>query len=458
MAGIIRPGEHPNPRRPHKQRPAPSPGTAADLSHTELYPPDPKNCLSNRYTPRLEPHITRSKQTTVVLSNRYKLRRSTSSTFRSPFRRPCPCSSSPAVPKLVLGFLLAAIALLAGCGNKPLTKSQLRSITSEVVAAAEKVTQKKTEITIRPEHQSYVNEAAGAPPADNIYVTLTDASQTRALTQALDQIARRHKLEIIGTTSGGILRFDYAFNRVRTHTIHVVTPVATRARLSSPKQGPAKARLAIILDDIGYDRAAADRLMALPFPLTVSVLPHLPLSAEVAEEAFRRGDQVLLHLPMESEANGAKAEEIELRVGMTQQQVGDALAGMLDSVPHVVGANNHQGSRATADAALMQSLMPALRQRGLFFVDSRTTPATVAFDTAERDGVRAASRKVFLDDTPTREAVLQQLDLAARDALRDGFSIAIGHPHPATIAALTEGVPALEARGIRLVFASEVVK
>ena len=199
-------------------------------------------------------------------------------------------------------------------------------------------------------------------------------------------------------------------------------------------------------------------LLALPFPLTVSVLPHLPLSTEVAEEAFRRGDQVLLHLPMESLAEGAKPEEIELRVGMTGAQVSDALAGMLETVPHVVGVNNHQGSRATADAALMQALMPALRQRGLFFIDSRTTAATVAYDAAERSQVRAASRKVFFDDRPAKEAVLAQLDLAARDALRDGTAIAIGHPHPATIAALMDGVPRLEARGIRLVFASDVVQ
>ncbi len=81
----------------------------------------------------------------------------------------------------------------------------------------------------------------------------------------------------------------------------------------------------------------------------------------------------------------------------------------------------------------------------------------MAYDAAERAGVPAASRKVFLDDTPTREAVLAQLDLAARDAARDGSAIAIGHPHPATIAALAEEAPRLEARGIRLVFASELV-
>ncbi len=129
---------------------------------------------------------------------------------------------------------------------------------------------------------------------------------------------------------------------------------------------------------------------------------------------------------------------------------------MLDTVPHAAGVNNHQGSRATADPALMAALMPALRDRGLFFIDSRTTAATVAYAAAERSGVRAASRKVFLDDTPTREAVLAQLDLAARDAIRDGSAIAIGHPHAETIAALAESLPRLEARGIRLVFASQL--
>jgi len=106
----------------------------------------------------------------------------------------------------------------------------------------------------------------------------------------------------------------------------------------------------------------------------------------------------------------------------------------------------------------MDALMPALRGRNLFFIDSRTTAATVAYDAAERAGVPAASRKVFLDDVPTKDAILAQLALAARDASRDGSAIAIGHPHAATIAALAEGVPELEARGVRLVLVSDLVR
>jgi uncharacterized protein len=357
-------------------------------------------------------------------------------------------------------FTLVALVFvyLSGCGEKSLGKAELREITSEIVSAAQKATQHKSEIAIRPEVQPGGVTGAGRFAGDDIYVTLGDPSQANALAQAFDSIARRHKLAISESTSGGVERFDLRFNGTRTHTIHVVTPASARV-LPPARQGNGSApRLAIILDDIGYDRAAADAALTLPFPITVSVIPHLPLSAEVAEEAYRRGDQVLLHLPMEAEADGAKREPIELRVGMTSREVESDLAGMLETVPHAAGVNNHQGSRATADPALMSALMPALQQRGLFFIDSRTTAATVAFDAAKRAGVRSASRKVFLDDTPNRAAILAQLELAARDAARDGYAIAIGHPHPATIAALAEGVPRLEARGIRLVFASDVVQ
>jgi polysaccharide deacetylase 2 family uncharacterized protein YibQ len=235
-----------------------------------------------------------------------------------------------------------------------------------------------------------------------------------------------------GATHGDVLRFDFSRRGNRTHTIQVITPLPARPR-QLVEHARAVPRLAIVIDDLGYDQSVADALLALPFPLTASVLPNLLLSTQVAEQAYRRGDQVLLHLPMESESEAAKREGIELRVGMSAKQVESALSGMLKTVPHVAGINNHEGSRGSADPALMDALMPALSRRGLFFIDSRTTAKTVAYQAAKRSGVRAASRKVFLDDTPTREAILEQLDLAARDAMRDGSAIAIGHPHPATI-------------------------
>lgn len=241
-------------------------------------------------------------------------------------------------------------------------------------------------------------------------------------------------------------------------------PKRSRSRsVSQPSapRGNRKPELAIILDDLGNDSAAADACIALPFDVTLSVLPDLPLSTHVAEAGRRKGKEILLHLPMQS--NGAqpegpeKPEENELRVGMAAGEVDAELAAMLATVPHAVGVNNHEGSRATADSALMQALMPALRRRGLFFIDSRTTPATVAYQTAENSGVPAASRKVFLDDTITSDAIRGQLELAARDAIRDGSAIAIGHPHPATISVLSSEHNELTDRGIKFVFASDLV-
>lgn len=369
-------------------------------------------------------------------------------------------------PSLFFAVLIAvAVVFLAGCEKKVLSKSELRAVTNEIVGAAQRVAGRKSEIAIRPEIQLSRSGAPGQIAVDNIYMSLADPAQASALRQDLTEIARRHNLSIAESSAGGVIRFDFSRDGNRTHAIHVVTPLTIRSHTPAGHSAGnlrGNPRLAIILDDMGHDRAAADSLLALPFPLTISVLPHLPLSAEVAEEAYRRGDQILLHLPMEPEAGGGGSEgvtreEIELRVGMNPDQVNSTLDGMLETVPHAAGVNNHEGSRATADLPLMQALMPALRGRNLFFIDSRTTAATVAFDAAERAGVPAASRKVFLDDTPTKEAVLAQLALAARDASRDGYAIAIGHPHPATIAALAQEVPKLEARGVRFVFASDLV-
>ena len=329
-------------------------------------------------------------------------------------------------------------------------------MTTEVVASTQKITNNKAQIIVRPQIQSSKRGGSGA--VDDIYVSLSAPSQEATLRESLNSIAARHGLAITtATASPGITRFDLSFNGTRTHTIHMVTPLSSAQSLTHKYSVQAgTARLAIIIDDMGYDRSAADAVIALPFRLTVSVLPHLPISSEIAEEANTRGDQVLLHLPMESDAATAKSEEIELRVGMSPAQVSSAVSGMLETVPHVVGVNNHQGSRATSDPALMQALMPLLRERGLFFIDSRTDAKTVAYDIAKLDGVHAASRKVFLDDIATRGAIITQLRLAARDAQRDGFTIAIGHPRSETIAALAEEVPKLESK-VKFVFASDLV-
>ena len=302
---------------------------------------------------------------------------------------------------------------------------------------------------------------AEAPPAgaiDHIYVTLASESERAAIEQELDAIAGKFGLRRMApaVAESGTAQIDYALGRRRTHSVHLlVAPRRSRAARSSAESSGA--RLAIIIDDLGYDRAAADGVLALPWPLTVAVLPNLPHSWQAAEEAQRRGLEVLLHLPMQSENGAAPPESVELRAGMPAQEAQEILARMLESVPYVAGVNNHQGSLATQDEKLMAAVMATLRERELFFIDSRTTAASVAYAAAQRAGVPAAYRSVFLDDEPDRDSILRQLRRAERQAREQGWAIAIGHPHPVTLAVLRANLPQLEARGFRFVFASELV-
>ena len=216
-------------------------------------------------------------------------------------------------------------------------------------------------------------------------------------------------------------------------------------------------RLAIIIDDLGADLAPATALFALDYPLTLSILPNHPHSADIADEARHRGYQVMLHLPMQSLANETPEPE-ELRTGMSSAEVARALTEMLQTVPHVSGVNNHQGSLVTSDPRMMAELMPLLRQRNLFFIDSRTTAATVAYQAAQTARVPSSFRDVpFLDDVRDVSAIRKQLELAIRDAKERGEGIAIGHPHPETLRALAEVLPQVEARGVHLVYASDLV-
>jgi polysaccharide deacetylase 2 family uncharacterized protein YibQ len=238
------------------------------------------------------------------------------------------------------------------------------------------------------------------------------------------------------------------------------TQPAKKAKVArrAPATGVSGPKLAIILDDLGNDREAAETIFALHCPLTISVLPYHPHSTEIAEEAQRRGLEVMLHLPMRAVANETP-ETHQLEAGMSADDVARELDGMLESVPTASGVNNHEGSLATTDAKLMAELMPLLKQRELFFVDSRTTAATVAFEEAERAGVRRGFRNVpFLDDVQEMGAIRKQLEAAIRRAKEKGAAIAIGHPHAETLRALKEELPQAEAEGVRLVLVSELVK
>jgi polysaccharide deacetylase 2 family uncharacterized protein YibQ len=360
-------------------------------------------------------------------------------------------------------FLLAVLS--SGCKKKEenrLTPSQVHQITRDLAAAAASAVPAGTLIKLR---QGASNQQLGS--MDYLRIVLkndSSADLNRAavakLIQSLNTVAtRNHLTHDSPTRTGDLLHFKLRHAGLPALEIEIVaraTPVSgVEAKNSSGKA--ANARLAIIIDDLGNDRAAAEAVFALGYPLTISVLPNHEHSVDIAKEAHRRGFQVMLHLPMQSVANETP-EAQELHPGMPAPEVAALLDQFLQNVPDAAGVNNHQGSQATADAALMDELMPVLRDRHLFYVDSRTTTATVAYDTAQDFGVRSAFRNVpFLDDVPEVAAVRKQLELALRGAREKGEAVAIGHPHPATLQALREVLPRAQEQGVRLVLASELV-
>jgi uncharacterized protein len=349
--------------------------------------------------------------------------------------------------RTALTAALLLLALLIGCRKRP-SDREVRGAAAELVESARRATGGKAQIAVW-------EERGAEGLRESVAIRLGDATRLAALERALDRAAERNRLARVEVQrAAGELRFSYRQNGRITQSIGILWPVAPPPRTLAAA-GP---RLAIIIDDLGYDRPADEAVLRLRFPLTVSVLPDLPDSRAISEEAHARGYQVLLHLPMQPEGSGARTEAKELRPGMGQEEVTRTIAAMLATVPPAVGVNNHEGSLATTDSALMAETMQVLRARRLFFIDSRTTTATVAYQTARAAGVPAAYRNVFLDDAPNREAVLRQLERAARLAREHGWSIAIGHPHPATLAALREALPELERENIRLVFASELAR
>ena len=304
----------------------------------------------------------------------------------------------------------------------------------------------------------HTQERSGASTADEIHVRIRGETTAAKVRQAVENVAIRHALTVElekprGNRIGIVLR-----NRGTVTQRIEIEELPRQETASAGNSPPGKGRLAILLDDLGSDRAAADAIFALHVPLTISVLPYHAHSNEIAQEARQHGCEVMLHLPMESVANQSP-EQQELRSGLSQAQVKAAVEKMLDDVPEADGVNNHQGSQATADAALMQTLMRVLKDEGVFYVDSRTTASTVAYETARREGVRAGFRNVpFLDDDQDKAAIKRQLRTALQGAKQKGEAIAIGHPHAATLEVLREMLPEAKNDGVQLVFVSELVR
>jgi uncharacterized protein len=232
-----------------------------------------------------------------------------------------------------------------------------------------------------------------------------------------------------------------------------VTP--KRARTHRQPSTSSGGDIVLIIDDLGFDGQPLERVMALDPNINLAILPNGTRAGQFAETLHKRGFEVLCHLPMQPRGRETPGRNAIL-TSMSDDEVASTTRRNIEAVPYARGVNNHMGSLATADRRIMTSVIGALPD-GMYFIDSRTGGSSVAATVAREMNVRTASRNVFLDDIATETAVRRQLEELATAANKRGVAIGIGHPYPVTLRVLADELPALKARGFRLVRASSVV-
>lgn len=216
------------------------------------------------------------------------------------------------------------------------------------------------------------------------------------------------------------------------------------------------ADVAIIIDDIGYNRSQGLAAINIPGNLTYAIIPHSPHAKSLAIAAYKKQKELILHAPMSNIHNYPMGQS-GLTEEMSEEDFHNTLLNAIASVPHISGVNNHMGSLLTQQQLPMEWTMKTLKAHGLYFIDSRTTSASVAWKTAQQFNIASLKRDVFLDHQRDSVFIAEQFERFISIAKRKGYAIAIAHPYPETIKYLKNNINRLKAQGIRLRTASELV-
>ncbi|HIJ83121.1 MAG: hypothetical protein HW380_2335 [Magnetococcales bacterium] len=210
-------------------------------------------------------------------------------------------------------------------------------------------------------------------------------------------------------------------------------------------------RIALVIDDLGYNKPMSKAIFQLPADLTLAVLPGGSYSRELADLAFSLGRELILHQPMQPMGYpSVKPGYGALYSSMNEGQILEVLRDNFQIFPHAKGLNNHMGSQLTTNPVVMDVVMKFLKSKNLYFLDSRTSTQSVAESRAHALGVVATRRDVFIDNVPEKHSVLKKLGELVSMAQNHGRAVGIGHPHQATLDALREWLPTLSGKGIEV--------
>jgi uncharacterized protein len=213
--------------------------------------------------------------------------------------------------------------------------------------------------------------------------------------------------------------------------------------------------IAIIIDDMGHNFQQGYKLAKMPYPLTLSFLPGRKHSQTLADIAAAEHKEIMLHVPMENTL-GFSLGHGALTSAMSENELKQSLLKSLHSIPHIVGINNHMGSLLTTRRDQMRWVMESLQGTPYFFVDSRTSAASVAAKTARNHGIPSLTRDIFLDHEQNTSFLRKQFSALITIARRKGSAIAIAHPHRVTVDFLRRALPDLGKQGIAIATASGI--
>ncbi|MCX8130273.1 MAG: divergent polysaccharide deacetylase family protein [Clostridia bacterium] len=229
----------------------------------------------------------------------------------------------------------------------------------------------------------------------------------------------------------------------------------------SSKTENEKVKVAIVIDDFGQSRSGIREMMSIDRHLTFAVMPFLTYSQTDAETAYRKGYEVIVHLPMEP--NKGKASWLGPRpilTALNDDEVQKIVIDAFESVPLAAGANIHMGSKASENERIMSDILDIIKIKGVYFLDSKTSSKDIARKIAESKGVLFFERDVFLDGTQSKDFIKKRLKQAGEIALKRGYSIAIGHVGTeggkVTADAILETLSWFDDHNIELVYVSEL--
>ena len=200
-------------------------------------------------------------------------------------------------------------------------------------------------------------------------------------------------------------------------------PLVAPTELPIP-EGPG--RIVIVIDDVGYDAGLLTPFLKIPVPISYAVLPKTRDSVLSAQLLSGAGKEVILHLPMET-VSGTDPGPGTLWSRLGDDELRQLLVENIESVPGLVGINNHMGSLGTQDERVLGIVLEEVSRRGLFFLDSRTTSATKVPELAQQFGINYLERHVFLDNETDRAHMRQALVEGLTSAKENGYAVMIGH-------------------------------